>query len=295
LIANFEVLLRQAGKEVMEFRLDLGVDLWLNNIDQGQFLAALLNLTVNARDAVPRGGVMTIETRNVRIDPETAASLTEITPGSYVKIVVRDTGEGMTPEVKARAIEPFYTTKGVGRGSGLGLSQVYGFVRQSNGQMTITSEVGHGTSVTLYLPTSTLHMSDVIDLPQAQNDGSLGTILAVEDDPDVLEIAIEAIRSFGYNVYPANDANDALRILQQDLSIDVLFTDVIMPPGVNGVELAQNALRLRPSLRILLASGYPRDALETHEVFAQTNMTFIRKPYTLSALNAQLGFLVRGS
>ena len=193
LITNFEILLRQAGKEVMELRLDLGMGLWLNNIDQGEFLAALLNLTVNARDAMPRGGVMTIETRNVRIDTETAASLTEITPGSYVKIVVRDTGEGMTPEVKAKAIEPFYTTKDVGRGSGLGLSQVYGFVRQSNGQMTITSEVGHGTSVTLYLPTSTLHMSDVIDLPQPSNNSSLGTILAVEDDPDVLEIAIEAI------------------------------------------------------------------------------------------------------
>ena len=295
LITNFEILLRQAGKEVMELRLDLGMGLWLNNIDQGQFLAALLNLTVNARDAMPRGGVMTIETRNVRIDTETAASLTEITPGSYVKIVVRDTGEGMTPEVKAKAIEPFYTTKDVGRGSGLGLSQVYGFVRQSNGQMTITSEVGHGTSVTLYLPTSTLHMSDVIDLPQPSNNSSLGTILAVEDDPDVLEIAIEAIQSFGYNVYPAKDANNALRVLQQDLSIDVLFTDIIMPPGINGVELARNALRLRPSLRILLASGYPRDALETYEVFAQTNMAFIRKPYTLSALNQQLGFLVRGS
>ena len=295
LITNFEILLRQAGKEVMELRLDLGMGLWLNNIDQGQFLAALLNLTVNARDAMPRGGVMTIETRNVRIDTETAASLTEITPGSYVKIVVRDTGEGMTPEVKAKAIEPFYTTKDVGRGSGLGLSQVYGFVRQSNGQMTITSEVGHGTSVTLYLPTSTLHMSDVIDLPQPSNNSSLGTILAVEDDPDVLEIAIEAIQSFGYNVYPAKDANNALRILQQDLSIDVLFTDIIMPPGINGVELARNALRLRPSLRILLASGYPRDALETYEVFAQTNMAFIRKPYTLSALNQQFGFLVRGS
>jgi PAS domain S-box-containing protein len=164
LIANFETLLRQAGKGVMEFRLDFGADLWLSNIDQGQFLAALLNLTVNARDAMPTGGVVTIETSNVRIYPETAALLEGIAPGSYVKVVVRDTGEGMIPEVKAKAIEPFFTTKEVGRGTGLGLSQVYGFVRQSNGQMTIASEVGLGTSVTLYLPTSTQHVSDIISL-----------------------------------------------------------------------------------------------------------------------------------
>ncbi len=294
LIANFETLLRQAGKGVMDFRLDFGADLWPSNIDQGQFLAALLNLTVNARDAMPTGGVLTIETSNARIYPETAALMEGITPGSYVKVVVRDTGEGMNPEVQARAIEPFFTTKGVGRGSGLGLSQVYGFVRQSNGQMTISSEVGLGTSVTLYLPTSTQHVSDVTNLSQ-QDGGPLGTVLAVEDDPDVLEIAIEAIRSFGYNVYPATDANEALRILQQDLSIDLLFTDIIMPPGKNGVELAQDALKLRPSLRILLASGYPRDALEAHEVSSQPNMAFIRKPYSLSALNAQLGSLVHGA
>jgi len=295
LVGNFEALLKQAGTEATQLQLNLSPDLWLSNIDQAQFLAALLNLVVNARDAMPSGGALTIETRNVFVDPITAAQLTEIAPGPYVRIVVRDTGEGMAPEVRARAIEPFYTTKDVGRGSGLGLSQVYGFVRQSNGQIQITSEVGEGTTVTIYLPRSNLGKSGAADITKQPNDDDHKTILAVEDDPDVLEIAVEAIRSFGYSVYPARDATEALSILQHDLSVDVLFTDVILPPGINGVELAQNALRLRPSLRVLLASGYPRDALATQDVFARTNMAFIRKPYKLSALNAQLESLVRGT
>jgi signal transduction histidine kinase len=152
LITAFEDLLRQASGESTKFRLKLGSKLWLGNLDQGQFQSALLNLVVNARDAMKKGGTLTIKTRNIRIDRLAAAKLTEIAPGPYIVITVEDTGEGMTPEVRARAIEPFYSTKDADRGTGLGLSQVYGFVRQSNGQMMIKSEIGRGTSVSITCP-----------------------------------------------------------------------------------------------------------------------------------------------
>jgi PAS domain S-box-containing protein len=293
LTKEFDVLLRQAGGEATDLQFNLGAALWLADIDQAQFQSALLNLVLNARDAMPSGGILTISTNNTIIDHLAAAELTEITPGPYIAVTLDDTGTGMKPEVMARAIEPFYTTKAIGRGSGLGLSQVYGFVRQSNGQMTLKNRKEGGTSVCIYLPRSIKSTSEDAETASHAATNGRGTILVVEDDPDVLEIATIAIRSLGYQVHAARDASAALTILQSDVWVDLLFTDVVMPPGKNGVELARDACLLRPSLRVLLASGYPRDSFRYPHVDVES-MAFISKPYTLPALSERLAALGRG-
>jgi CheY-like chemotaxis protein len=241
---------------------------------------------------MPQGGILTIETRNKRIGAAAAVRLGEIAPGSYVVITVRDTGYGMTPEVLAKAIEPFYTTKDVGQGSGLGLSQVYGFARQSHGQLEIVSKSGDGASIGLYLPKT--YESCVEEFQRVPRAGRIshGTVLVVEDDADVLEIAVQAVRSFGYDVHPARDACEAMMILQRSQPIDLLFTDIVMPNGVNGVELARGAREIRPNILVLLTSGYSREALQAREGFNE-NMAFIAKPYTLAALSERLDRLCR--
>lgn len=290
LIAAFELLLRRAVGDAIALVLDLSPDIWASELDQSQFHAALLNLVVNARDAMPNGGRLTIGTDNILLDEDAARRLTGIGPGAFVRVTVRDSGHGMTPDVRERAVEPFFTTKDVGQGSGLGLSQVYGFVRQSNGQMRIESGPGQGTAIFLYLP-RTLRAAEQDAEGAPPGARGLGTVLVVEDDIDVLGIATEAVRSFGYTVHAARDARDALSILQRTPAIDVLFTDVVMPGGINGVQLAQDARRLQPNIRVLLASGYPREALTRREG-VRDNVAFIAKPYTLAALSAQLAAIL---
>jgi PAS domain S-box-containing protein len=287
LTQDFRILLAHTCGRSIDLHLNLGSDLWLSDVDQAQFESALVSLAVNAREAMPKGGTLTIETQNILVDSTSAVELT-ITHGPYVAITVRDTGTGMTPEVRARAVEPFFSTKDIGRGSGLGLSQVHGFARQSNGQMTISSEMGRGTSVSIYLPKSTMIKTE--DIAEALHASEHGRkiVLVVEDDPDVLEMATEAVRNLGYEALPAGDAATALEILRRDQWIDFLFTDVVMPPGMNGVELALDACRLRPGLRVLLSSGYPREALRDN---LREGMAFIAKPYTISALGASLAGL----
>ena len=291
LTQGFEALLMHACGESTDLRLDLVSDPWLTDIDPSQFQSALLNLAVNAQEAMTKGGSLTIQTQNIFVDPIAAAELTEIESGPYVAITVRDTGIGMTPEVRARAVEPFYSTKNIGRGSGLGLSQVYGFARQSNGQIKISSEPGHGTSVSIYLPKSTMVKAEDLATALHANDHDRKIVLVVEDDPDVLEMATEAVRNLGYEVLAAPDAAAALEILRRDQWVDLLFTDVLLP-GMNGVELARDARRIRPALRVLLASGYPRDALRDRLKYG---MAFISKPYTMSALGASLAGLIVGT
>jgi CheY-like chemotaxis protein len=204
---------------------------------------------------------------------------------------VTDTGCGMTPEVKAKAFEPFFTTKEIGQGSGLGLSQVYEFVRQSKGHLELITEPGKGSAIKIYLP-----KSSGIPLPEkVQPTPALvskrGTVLVVEDDPDVLEVATMALQRFGYNVYSAKDGFAALAILRQQLPIDLLFTDVVMPNGMNGVDLAQNARRMHPAIRVLLASGNSREALQIHEGLKES-MSFLPKPYSLSVLAERLSSII---
>jgi PAS domain S-box-containing protein len=286
LIAAFESLLRSASGEHAELALDLEPRLWLANIDQTQLQSALLNLIVNARDASEQmGGKITVETRNVELDSARAKSLGEIPAGPYVSIAVSDRGKGMTAETKARAIEPFFTTKAPGKGSGLGLSQVYGFVRQSNGQIEVDSAIGSGTTVRIFLPklagNDTAAEGSVEPIPRA------GTVLITEDDPDVLAIAVETLRALGYEVYSAANASEALTILRRGIPIDVLFSDIVMPGGMNGIELAREARRLRPGIRVLLSSGYSRLGIQPED-----GMKFIPKPYQMPELARQLEAMI---
>jgi CheY-like chemotaxis protein/two-component sensor histidine kinase len=276
LIASLASLLRHASGEHAEIRLNLSPLLWLCEIDRTQLQSALLNLVVNARDAIGgRGGIITIETRNCEVDETRAASLGDIAPGHFVMLAVSDNGSGMTPEIKARAIDPFFTTKEPGRGSGLGLSQIYGFARQTGGQLEIDSTFGRGTTVRIFLPGL---------IPEGMVPAkNVWTVLITEDDPDVLIIAAETLRLLGYEVHTATNATEALAILNQGTPIDILFTDIVMPHSMNGIALAREARRLRPEIRVLLASGYSRDRMDADE-----DMVFISKPYQMPELAQQL-------
>lgn len=283
LIAAFETLLRRACPEAIAFSLQLAPDLGNAEVDPAQFQSAVLNLVINAKDAMPRGGRLTIRTRNVEIDAKRADDLQEIAPGRYVMAEVADTGTGMSPEVRARAFEPFFTTKDVGKGTGLGLSQVYGFVRQSGGQIEIESRPGEGTSLRLYLPRTDIAAAKTGSEPTPEEPQFSGTILLVEDDPDVRLITAETLEMLGYTVCEAGSGAEALAMLQTGAMVDVLFSDVIMPNGLNGVELASAARTLLPGLKILLASGYPRETLARHGKAAD-EFAFLHKPYPLAAL-----------
>jgi CheY-like chemotaxis protein/two-component sensor histidine kinase len=276
LIASLASLLRHASGEKAEIRLDLSPLLWACEIDRTQLQSALLNLIVNARDSIDRsGGIITVETRNCEIDEARATSLGEISSGRFVMLAVSDNGSGMSPETKAKAIEPFFTTKEPGQGSGLGLSQVYGFARQSGGQIEIDTEVGCGTTIRVFLPGL---VPDRVDTGE-----SVGSVLITEDDPDVLTITAETLRLLGYEVHTATNAAEALGILRRGTPIEILFTDIVMPNGMNGIELAREARRLRPDIRVLLASGYSRERMNADE-----GMAFVAKPYQMAELARQL-------
>ena len=292
-ISVFDMLLRHAVGETIAFEVRLDPRIGPVSIDQAQFQSAILNLVVNARDAMSgKGRTLTIETFNLELDAERVAALGEIDPGPYVVVSVRDTGIGMSAETKARAVEPFFTTKEVGQGSGLGLSQVYGFARQSKGQIEIDSEPGRGTTVRLYLPRmagAPTAEGRPSTLPETR---AIGTVLVVEDDSDVLEITLETLRSLNYQVYSAANAPEALTILQREVPIDVLFTDVVMPMGMSGIELAREARLMRPNLRILLSSGYAREALQGRESIP-ADLESIDKPYPQAMLAERLRTLLR--
>ena len=289
LIGGFEAVLRRACGEIVELELDLADGPPGINVDGPQFEAALLNLVVNARDAMPRGGKLTIKTSLEDIDAVRAAAMSGIAPGSYAVISVEDTGEGMSAETRARAFEPFFTTKEVGKGSGLGLSQVYGFVTQSGGHVDIDSTVGAGTTIRIYLPAVTNVLAAGEESAGGERPAaSAGTVLVVEDDPEVLQVAVETLKALGYNVVTAPDGPSALSRLRRNArQIDVLFTDVVMPKGMSGIELARQARELRPDLHILLASGYPTSALSVDHGLTDEFM-FLSKPYRWTDLSDRI-------
>lgn len=275
------VLRRGVGENVsMEFNLGRGVgDV---HVDAPEFEAALLNLVVNARDAMPDGGKVVIRTReHVQKEREGRRD-----SGRYVCVTVEDTGTGMSPEVIEHAMEPFFTTKEIGKGSGLGLSQEYGFAMQSGGDVTIESTVGRGTIISFYLP--------VRDGDATLSEGDSGEpvkVLLVEDDPDVQALAIESLRFMGYAVLTANEGRAALEIMRRDPEIDILFTDVVMPGGMSGVDLYREALALRPALKVLLTSGYARGQLPV----IPEGCEFIAKPYRVEDLEARLRSMAGGT
>ncbi len=253
-------------------------------IDPSQLSTAILNLALNARDAMPNGGKLTLQTRNVILDENYARANNDVTPGNYVMIAVSDTGVGMPPEVMDKVFEPFFTTKEVGKGSGLGLSMVYGFVKQSNGHIKIYSEVGHGTTVKLYLPRAA-GLANADAPPEDRGDPVRGgeTILVVEDDPLVRQYVLTQIQSLGYTTLSASNGAEALAVIDSGKPIDLLFTDVIMPGNMNGRELAEQAASRRPEIRVLFTSGYTENAI-IHHGRLDPGVLLLAKPYRRSDL-----------
>ena len=278
-----DMLLRTLGETVV-LKVESTPGLWLATIDPHQFENALVNLAINARDAMPRGGTLVIETANVTLDETYAEQYDEVTPGDCVMVAVSDTGTGMPPEVLENVFEPFFTSKEVGEGSGLGLSMVYGFVKQSNGHITIYSEVDHGTTIKIYMPRSQEAAAKTVakDVALEFAQGS-ERILVVEDDPGVRKGAVAILRSHGYEVVEAGDGNEAIDHLKTGQSFDLLFTDVVLPGGMNGVEIAEQAKRLQPSIKVLYTSGYAENAV-VHNGQLDPGVTVVTKPYRRAEL-----------
>ncbi len=270
---------RSLGASI-ETRLNLSSDLWPIEIDAAQFEHALINIVVNARDAMPDGGVITFETQNIDIH-EGMDNLPEgLMPGPYVQLTVSDTGYGMDKETLERIFDPFFTTKDIGKGTGLGLSMVYGFLRDSGGGVSVTSEKGKGSSFLIYLPRSQdlSPAADVQgDVPEKITGGS-DSILIVEDEAEIRNLAAALLKSYGYSVIEGQNATDALEILSGDKHVDLLFTDVAMPGDMNGIQLAARAMALRPDLQVLFTTGYTQDSVPDYDLI-RDRYSMLSKPY----------------
>jgi PAS domain S-box-containing protein len=288
LVGSVEFLNRTLG-ETIEIETAGAAGLWTVEVDADQLEVALLNLAINARDAMPDGGKLTIEAANAYLDREYCGANPEVSPGQYMMLSITDTGMGMPTDVLNRAFEPFFTTKELGQGSGLGLSQVYGFVKQSGGHIRIYSELGQGTTVKIYLPRFIGAGNDEQNLEdELAAQGEEGeTVLIVEDDEDVRAYLTEAVRSLGYRVTTAANATVALDILNnKDRRFDLMLTDVVMP-GMNGRQLGAAAAKLRPNLKIIYMTGYPRNAV-THQGRLEEGLEVLQKPITQSLLASRL-------
>jgi len=262
LVNDMEKLLSRMLGASFTVRTVVENGLWPAYADPGQLENALLNLAINARDAMSTGGSLTLSTSNMPLDERYRDRHPEVNPGLYVMVAVTDEGTGMSPEVLARAFEPFYTTKEVGKGTGLGLSMVYGFVKQSNGHVAIYSEPGLGTTVRLYLPAIAAEAeAGAGEAPPLADAPRRETVLIAEDDPFVRSFAVTCLTAMGYAVVETSDAREALRKLGDGIHADLLFTDIVMPGGMTGWELAQRARQILPDLKVLMTSGYALEAL----------------------------------
>ena len=293
LVVSLEDLLRRTIGEAIDLEIIASDDLWGTLCDPNQLESALLNLTINARDAMPDGGKLRIVTRNARLDGLTADA-PALAPGDYICIEVTDTGTGMSAEVAARAFDPFFTTKPIGQGTGLGLSMIYGFARQSNGHATIDSKIGQGTSVKLYLPR---HLGDIAvehaSAVKATAHAATGeTVLVVEDEPVVRGVILEMLGEQGYRTLEAVDGPSGLRILRMGERIDLLVTDVGLP-GMNGRQLADQARETRPDLKVLFVTGYA-ESVAMADGFLQPGMEMITKPFDLDHLSRRIRSMVSG-
>jgi PAS domain S-box-containing protein len=292
LVGDMADLLRRTLGESIEVETVVAGGLWNTVADPAQVESAILNLALNARDAMPLGGRLTVEITNASLDESYARTVRDVTPGQYVMIAVTDTGEGMPEDVRARVFEPFVTTKVDGKGTGLGLSMVYGFVKQSNGHIQIYSELGHGTTVKLYLPRSrqaeqtTLLMLD----PAPPVDAGL-TILVVEDEAAVREAALAMIEELGYRRLEASDAESALAVLEKGEQVDLVFTDVVMPGPLRTRDFAQRMRELRPGMPVLFTSGYTDNAI-IHQGRLDEGVHLISKPYAKADLARRIAALL---
>jgi signal transduction histidine kinase len=289
LLSGMSDLLRRALGETVAVEMSTADGVWLTEADPNQLESMILNLVLNARDAMPDGGKLTVETQNVEIDGVHARDSIDLKPGRYVALCVSDTGHGMDKDILSHAFEPFFTTKDVGKGTGLGLSQVYGFVKQSGGHVRLYPEPGRGTTAKVYLPRF------AGPLPEAPTPGPVivsrtGTerILVVEDEPAVREFSTRVLRDLGYDVLDAPDGPAALAILQAPgTHIDLLFTDVVLPAGIDGAVLAARAILLQPHLKVLYTTGYARNAL-VRQGRVDPGVELITKPFTDTDLAARV-------
>jgi len=285
-VRDMEDMLHRSLGELVQLEIVHHPDIWCVEVDPSQLEASVLNLAVNARDAMPEGGRLVIEVDNAHLDDDFTAQNPDVPPGHYAMLRVKDTGHGMSAETLTRVFEPFFTTKEVGRGTGLGLSMVYGFVKQSGGHVLVDSAPGAGTSITLLFPRS------AAELPQAGQTEHRGlggyemqeeaTVLVAEDNDDVRAYTVDTLRQLGYRVLEAHDGASAMRLLERtDVDVDLLFSDIVMP-GMSGWELAKRALAHKPALRVLFTSGYPRDIDASGAV--GRNIAILGKPFTRSDL-----------
>jgi len=284
LIFGMEELLRRTVGPGVTIDTVGAAGLWTAMIDAGQLENALLNLCINARDAMPDGGRITIETANKWLDARGAAQR-DLPPGQYLSLCVTDTGTGMTPEVVEHAFEPFYTTKPLGEGTGLGLSMIYGFARQSGGAVRIYSEIGQGTTMCIYLPrfSGDAEIADAIEMAMPSGAGSGETILVVDDEATIRHLIDEVLDDLGYTVIGAADGAAGLKVLQSGARIELLITDVGLPNGMNGRQVADAARALRPELKILFITGYAENAVIGNG-HLEPGMELLTKPFTLDDL-----------
>ena len=262
-------------------------DLALVTADRGQIEQVVMNLAVNARDAMPHGGTLTIETANVELDEHYAKAHLAVKPGRYVGLTVTDTGTGMTPEVQARLFEPFFTTKETGKGTGLGMATVYGIVMRSGGSVGVYSEIGKGTAFKVYFPR--VDAPDIVaeaPAPPARPQGGTLTVLVVEDEKGLRELSLRLLQRQGYTVLVAADAEEAGRLFDANPSIDILLTDVVMP-GVSGPDLTRQLIERRPALKVIYMSGYTEESIVRHGVI-QPGIAFLNKPFTSEALGDKI-------
>jgi PAS domain S-box-containing protein len=280
LVVSITDMLRRTLGEHITLSTSLTREAWATRADSGQFQIAIVNMAVNARDAMPQGGKLVVETRNMVLDEEHADSPSEFQPGEYVELSISDTGTGMRPEVRDRVFEPFFTTKEKGRGTGLGLAMVYGFVKQLGGHVTIYSEVGRGTTINLYFPRADgAPVAEVVNKGNADADArARETILVVEDDERVRKLTIKRLKLIGYRVLEASDGPTALEMLRRNDGVDLVFTDLIMPGGLSGRDVARRAREMKPGLKVLLTSGYAEELVRGEDL-QREQLKVLRKPY----------------
>jgi signal transduction histidine kinase len=295
LMSDVSELLRRSLGEPIKLNAGLAHDLWTIHADRNQLENAILNLAVNARDAMPDGGELTVETANAQL-ADAQATQAGVAAGEYVLILIRDTGAGMPPEVIEKAFDPFFTTKKSGAGTGLGLSQVYGFVRQSGGCVQIESEIGRGTAVRIYLPRyagqEAPRSAESEPSPTPTSDGNV-TVLVVEDEEGVRTHAVSALRELGYMVLEADNASKALEVVDCHPEIRLLFTDVVMP-DMNGRRLSEEVTHRRPGMKVLFTTGYTRDAI-VHNGTVDHDVSLITKPFTLDELGRKVAEVLKGA
>jgi PAS domain S-box-containing protein len=282
-VRDMEELVRRAIGETVEVEFVVSGGLWNTTLDPYQFENVILNLAINARDAMPNGGKLTIEVGNALLDDNYVQTAPDIAAGQFVMLAITDTGSGMAKDVLERAVEPFFTTKPEGQGTGLGLSMAFGFVKQSGGHFRIYSELGHGTTIKMYFPRA-MEAEALMPAP-ISNDltGGTETILVVEDDIDVQNIVVEMLATLGYKVLKADNAESALAVLKSGVQCDLLFTDVVMPGPLRSPELARQAKELFPNIEVLFTSGYTQNAI-IHGGRLDPGVHLLSKPYTRETL-----------